>query len=247
MAGFLWVGTSSSSYQSCYSDQSPKQTNNANKSSPKPIFVFFACEAHFADENNGLTTALATVVVATFTIVLAYSTRSQAHLTREVIALARDEFVSSHRPKIIIHATEVSFGTNEQGLTTIAIDLHCINIGNTEAIIDELIGEIDTYEEPLRANIILPTIEITPVKVGVGQRHLIHIESRFDDQMIHRILNPGATEIRRAILCIAAFSYRDRREIPRQTGICRQFSNDTDENRWSKYTKQGYETYEYDY
>ena len=51
---------------------------------------------------NGAVTAFATVWIAIFTIVLALVSRRQAKLTRQSINLATKEFVSTHRPKIVV-------------------------------------------------------------------------------------------------------------------------------------------------
>jgi hypothetical protein len=54
----------------------------------------------FLEKYNGAVTAVATIVVAAFTIVLALVTGRQARLSREAIDLARSEFVATHRPKL---------------------------------------------------------------------------------------------------------------------------------------------------
>lgn len=51
---------------------------------------------------NGAVTAVATVFIAAFTVVLALTTNRQARLTRDSINLARDEFNATHRPRIIM-------------------------------------------------------------------------------------------------------------------------------------------------
>jgi len=56
----------------------------------------------FHDDHNGAVTAVATIAIALFTIVLARVTGQQARLTRQSIDLARAEFVSTHRPRIIV-------------------------------------------------------------------------------------------------------------------------------------------------
>src|SRR5437867_3113092 len=101
IGGFLLIGKSSPSYKQCVDQH--RQTKVQNEA-----LSFFACQAHFADENNGLITALATVVVATFTIVLAHSTRRQASLTRDAIELGTREFLATHRPKIRVRYIETT-------------------------------------------------------------------------------------------------------------------------------------------
>ena len=56
----------------------------------------------FLDKYNGAVTAVATVFIAAFTIVLALVTGRQARLSRQAIDLARDEFTASHRPYLIV-------------------------------------------------------------------------------------------------------------------------------------------------
>jgi hypothetical protein len=249
-----WGATFSPSYQKCVTyngnnEGKSEQTNLNNAVMHRAriaIPIFLLCEGRFVDENNGTLTALATIAIAGFTLTLWRATTEQGQLTRNALELARNEFNASHRPKVIVHATEAAYGTNKQGMPTIGIDLHCINIGNTEAVIDELIGEIGIFEASLRANILLPTIEIVPIKIGVGEKRLIHINSTFDDKALNRATNVGA-QVRGPIFCLAAFSYRDGRGIPRQTGICRVFSSNTGENRWYKYDRPGHEAYEYSY
>lgn len=54
--------------------------------------------------------AIATVVIAVFTAFLAIFGYVQARLTYKTIGLAREEFLSTHRPKIIIHSVELAAG-----------------------------------------------------------------------------------------------------------------------------------------
>lgn len=56
----------------------------------------------FLQTYNGAVTAFATVWIAVFTIVLAVVTGRQARLTRQAIDLNREEFISTHRPKLVV-------------------------------------------------------------------------------------------------------------------------------------------------
>jgi len=63
------------------------------------------------DVHNGIITAIATILIATFTIVLARVTRYQAVMTKETIDLTRDQFYKTYRPRlrvrrITLHETE---------------------------------------------------------------------------------------------------------------------------------------------
>jgi hypothetical protein len=55
---------------------------------------------NFLEQYNGAVTAVATIFIAIFTIVLALVTGRQARLSRESIDLARSEFAANHRPKL---------------------------------------------------------------------------------------------------------------------------------------------------
>jgi hypothetical protein len=67
-----------------------------------PLIDFARWTLQFMDTHNGAVTAVATVFIAVFTIVLAYVTARQAKLTDESVKLGRDEFIASHRPKFEI-------------------------------------------------------------------------------------------------------------------------------------------------
>lgn len=80
------------------------------------------------DIHNGLVTAIATVFIAGFTTVLATVTNRQARLTRESIDLARKEYVTSHRPRIILR---------DVFLVAETINYMLVNTGDTDATIVE--------------------------------------------------------------------------------------------------------------
>jgi hypothetical protein len=75
-------------------------------------------------------TAFATVAIALFTIALVFVTNRQARLTRESINLARDEFISTHSPKLIvryIHLTDPIINT--ENVQNVEIGFTVENIG----------------------------------------------------------------------------------------------------------------------
>jgi hypothetical protein len=78
-------------------------------------------------ETNNLTAA-STVVIAVFTIVLALVGYTQARLIRRSIDLARTEYVSTHRPRIILRDVHL---IGEEILYML------VNVGDTPAIIVE--------------------------------------------------------------------------------------------------------------
>ncbi len=91
------------------------------------IFLSHHKEAFFA-----AITTLATVAIAVFTYTLYSATTEQARLTRKALKVARDEFTSSHRPRIILR--DVHLLPTEQGHEIIFM---LVNTGGTPATIVE--------------------------------------------------------------------------------------------------------------
>jgi hypothetical protein len=82
----------------------------------------------FLEKYNGAVTAVATIFIAAFTIVLAKVTGKQARLSRESIDLARSEFIATHRPRIVLR--DVSFVDGQ-------ILYMLVNTGDTKATVVE--------------------------------------------------------------------------------------------------------------
>lgn len=62
----------------------------------------FTTALAFLDKYNGAVTAVATAFIAIFTIVLVRVTGRQARLTTAALNLARQEFVATHRPRVVL-------------------------------------------------------------------------------------------------------------------------------------------------
>jgi hypothetical protein len=89
----------------------------------------------FLEKYNGAITALATVAIGIFTLVLVIVTRRQAKLTRESIDLARAEFISAHRPKIRIkHVWLVALGSNQP----VTVEIVYTNVGDAKASVSRI-------------------------------------------------------------------------------------------------------------
>jgi hypothetical protein len=105
-------------------------------------------------------TAVATVVIAAFTIVLAVGGSIQAWLTRQAISLAREEFISGQRPKIVIRQIVIWQSTVQKTISDgefvpfIADERFCghldlANIGATTATVEFFCGIFHCRESPL--------------------------------------------------------------------------------------------------
>ena len=105
-------------YQQCYAE-AEKENGNENGNAPNRVkrhiaWQFLRCEAVSLNKNNGAVTAIATLAIAAFTLVLWLATSKQARLTaktarlvEEQIKLAREEFIASHRPLMAVHAVRL--------------------------------------------------------------------------------------------------------------------------------------------
>jgi hypothetical protein len=108
LAALALIGTHSSSYQKCAADYERDYAHDEQSNLYKGIAIrgkiaaILICEGAFIDENNGTLGALATIAIAAFTLTLWRATTEHGRLTREVLDLARAEFISSHRPRIIM-------------------------------------------------------------------------------------------------------------------------------------------------
>ena len=83
--------------QICEIPEPPKNCGNHN------VFFYFAYRlATIANEWGVLITAIATIVIALFTATLWYVSRDTLWTAIKSVELVRDEFLSTHRPKIRI-------------------------------------------------------------------------------------------------------------------------------------------------
>lgn len=81
------------------------------------------------EKYNGAITAIATVFVASFTAVLYRATNRQATLTRQSIDLARQEYVSTHRPRLSVRHIVPTLKEGEP----ISVRCTVTNVGETKA------------------------------------------------------------------------------------------------------------------
>jgi hypothetical protein len=78
-------------------------------------------------------TALATIAVAFFTLTLWLSSEKMWQITSESLALARNEFQSSHRPKMRLKHVYLTHETNWRVGGPLEVVLEFVNIGNSPA------------------------------------------------------------------------------------------------------------------
>lgn len=168
-------------------------------------------------------TAAATIVIAIFTIVLACVTRKQGRLTQQSIDLARDEFMASHRPKLIVRHFQLDDPVRDQVIT---IRFAIVNIGDTEAIPRYWATEVALWNganwEPPGIDEVIKPISLPPI--ANGQRAQVAIHSRFNitsDQI-------EAVEQNKLIICaVGELTYADGLKTNRRTSFRRNYNLST--------------------
>lgn len=186
----------------------------------------------FVDVHNGLVTAIATIFIAAFTIVLAIVTRRQGLLTREAIKLARDEFNATHRPKLRVrrmrpHATDC---------TPVAVQYVMVNVGETTAIIKRHEITLCTQPDDSGAKQTPQSITLDCLQLKGGESRLffknIDIDTQYDFgwSMANSIL-----KIRGIV------EYEDGAGTTRRTGFLRTYDDKLGCFRKSGDTEEEYE------
>ena len=100
------------------------------------IVLFSAKAVDWLQSYNGAVTAIATVFIGVFTIVLAWVSIRQTIIANRAIKLAREEFIASHRPLINVRAIHLHWPTSTSGTSQIKLLIR--NIGSSVATVTRL-------------------------------------------------------------------------------------------------------------
>ena len=106
-----------------------------------------ACLLEWIDAHNGAVTAIATIFIALFTIVLAWVSWRQARLIGRQIELAREEFRATHRPKLVIRACKIRLKENA-GDHMVPCQMTFHNEGVSPAYIQEIGTRVWEWDYP---------------------------------------------------------------------------------------------------
>src|ERR1700733_2684279 len=139
----------------------------------------FTTALEFLDKYNGAVTAVATAFIAIFTIVLVFVTGRQARLTTAALNLARQEFVATHRPRVIVRYIQGPF-ENDEGRQFYWITF--VNIGVNRAIIEafgaDLAKRSDETHRWAPPGLDAEPKEIAPIVLTCGQRYVFTVTAR---------------------------------------------------------------------
>jgi hypothetical protein len=179
----------------------------------------------FLDAHNGALTAVATVVIAVFTVVLAFVSRRQARLIETQVKLARQEFAATHRPKVVIRSFQF---LNPDFLMTKAQPNVCVvlaNIGESAGKVIEVRGGTLVHKRaeqlpgdlsfPLREAFTLPSATLASGRQEVFPLNNFGQLSATDAALI----DSGVM----ALHFIGTVVYVDEAGIRRETGFCRRY------------------------
>jgi hypothetical protein len=202
------------------------------------VWRIFVWVGHILHEYDKEIVALFTAILTISTVALWWSTRKLWVAGENQFKLAREEFIATHRPKIKIHAVEITRREVSETDIRIGASILCFNIGESAAKNVEVRGQI--FMGPSFAIDVQRPIVRTFPEVSSGQK--LRAEMNSDWQVVH-----AAAGRRTGIFCycIGWIAYCDDNGYRRETGFCLQaeFSN-SDGDRWVSAGKPEYE-YEY--
>jgi hypothetical protein len=184
----------------------------------------FTTALEFLEKYNGAVTAVATAFIAIFTIVLVLVTGRQARLTTAALNLARQEFVATHRPRVILRYIQGPF-ENEEGCQFYWVTF--VNIGGDRAIIEAFgadlakrSDEIDRWAPP---GLDAEPKEIAPIVLACGQRHVFTVTARKVPEALALAATQifGESVVNHQVCAVGVIRYRDGNGVSRDTGFFR--------------------------
>jgi hypothetical protein len=190
------------------------------------ILNYAAAVLDFLEKYNGAVTAVATIFIAAFTIVLALVTGRQARLTTDALNLAREEFVATHRPQVILRYIQGPF-ENEEGYQYIWISF--VNIGANTAIIEAFGADLakrwkDTDDWAMPGLDAGPN-EIAPIVLACGQRHVFRVTARgvAERELELQVFREAVSDYQ--LCAVGVIRYKDHNGVSRDTGFFRVLDN----------------------
>jgi hypothetical protein len=164
---------------------------------------------------------IGTAVLAFATIALGIATVGLYVSGERQFGLARDEFISTHRPKLVVRQFQIDPTSPGQPLR---VTFSVINVGSTDATVRSIAGEVviwntlsNHYLEPGIDPVLRP-IQNTILKSGT--RSAFTAQSRFLFQQSHiGAVQTASYQIR----CLGEIAYADGLGVLRRTGFHRRY------------------------
>jgi hypothetical protein len=179
----------------------------------------------FLEKYNGALTAVATAFIAVFTIVLAVVTGRQARLSRESIDLARQEFIATHRPRVILRCIQGP-AYNDEGQRFVVVTF--VNAGANNAIIEAFGADLalrrdeDDHWEPPGLDASAKSVE--PIVLASGQRHFFRVTAKTRADTDKAIFQEALGD--HQLCAVGIVRYKDGNGVARHTGFFRVLADD---------------------
>jgi hypothetical protein len=198
-----------------------------------PIFLTLVGFLTFLDTHGEAVVGVFTIVLATFTGRLWFSTEKLWNVTNESVRIATTEFVSSHRPQMRLKHIWVDNNDLWRG-EPIEINLAFVNIGNTTGIItnfnyDTLVlptgtrlPQRPTYNEE-NPRITFQFRDQVPLASGITYARTFCDGRRFTANEITRIRSSAAR-----LYVVGTIEYWTANQGARQTAFCRYYTGASD-------------------
>ena len=184
----------------------------------------------FLQTYNGAVTAFATGVIAAFTIALVFVSRRQAKLTRAAVAISNKDFISTHRPRLIVREVQRLQSTIQRN---IELRFVVANIGGSDAEIVESHKEVQDIRDgmlrplqpteganPIGRRTIIPGSHIFDECGSTVSVHSLAVSRMIDARRLPRGANPNEN---RAVCFRGFVIYTDKNGIRLRTGFCRVY------------------------
>jgi hypothetical protein len=218
LIGVVWILTTSSSFKACVETQTA--------ASPIALSIVDSaairgrCSVHVIFEYRDVATALATVFIALFTFTLWLSTKGMMAATLSAVDLARQEFIATHRPRVIVRYIQGPFH-NDEGYRFVWITI--VNTGANNAIVEEFGADLalrrdddDEWEMP---GLDADARAIEPIVLTCGQRHVFKVTAKTSDATDKAIFGDALGG--HQVCAVGLVRYKDGNGVVRDTGFFR--------------------------
>ena len=189
------------------------------------------------DVIDGIVTAGATAVIAIYTIVLARVSKRQSNLIADQIKLAREEFIATHRPRLMLRRFYLKDIVLTEGQAP-SIIFMIQNIGDSAGRVVEIRSATVVLGpgELLLPNMGFGFTEPFNVSLRSGQSEIFPVNGSSPLEKEERMWVPQG---KKTLFCLGVVIYLDEMDNRREIGFCRRY--DAIHKRWDKTDNSEYE------
>ena len=222
------------SFETCVSqnssDQSAKESENKAGIVGRFVLAESICSLRLVDRHNGFFAAVAAFVIAAFTATLWWSTQGMLAATNKTIKLARNEFISTHRPRLRVKNVVIDRPPKGEPLfktgRVISGQLDIINIGVNRALYHDGHCSVFCTREglPMQRPFSEEQVNLRPDKTTLWSGESVTVTFRSAATAPEHIENAGSRVIHGWDVYVMGWvTYIDDATAVRRTGFCRKF------------------------